>query len=83
MTFDEWVETYKPVKNYTEWGFDHLMFETYGDDWELVYVLPPNRVWTLVEGDTGLFIIEGRHLVNRVGYFVTVKPWSEPVQVPV
>jgi hypothetical protein len=32
-------------------------------------------VWTLVEDDDGdAVIVEGYHLVNRLGYFITAKP---------
>lgn len=82
MTYDEWVETYQPVANYTEHGFESRLFETYGDDLTFIEAMPTDRVWTLVETDRGgEAIIEGRRFVNRIGYFVTVRPWSEPVEV--
>lgn len=61
------------------------------DDWELVKAPDgdtvwnnrPHRrdhdekhIWTIVEGDDGdLYAIPGYHIVNHVGYIVTVKPW--------
>ena len=56
------------------------MFETFGV--ELGYVLAtadlkPNHVWTLVEGDGGTYVVNGYHLVNRIGYFVTQVPYDD------
>jgi hypothetical protein len=28
-------------------------------------------VWTYVDGDGGTYIVDGYHLVNRIGYFIT------------
>jgi len=37
----------------------------------------PNRVWTVVETDEDrLLILPGFHLVNRLGYLLTRKPWQ-------
>ena len=72
----EWESKYQPMQNHiTNNGDDK--FETYGV--ELDYVLSiansePARVWTLVEGDDGLYITSGYHLVNRLNYFVTKNP---------
>lgn len=36
-----------------------------------------NCVWTLVDGDDGgMYALAGVHVVNRVGYIVTEKPWQ-------
>jgi hypothetical protein len=50
------------------------MFETF--DVELGFVLGVNstssqKVWTYVDGDGGTYIVDGYHLVNRIGYFIT------------
>ena len=84
MTFEEWLDKYKPVPNYLDDNASFqdetgrgIMFETYGND--LKYVLSvantePRRVWTYMDGDTGTFVGDGYHLVNRIGYFVTEVP---------
>ena len=38
MTFDEWCDTYKPIKNHidVDSSFDGEMFETYGNEVEFV-----------------------------------------------
>ena len=80
---ERWEETFKPIKNHLTDNTDpdhDGRFETFGR--ELEYVLSvansePNRVWTLVEGDSGKwYISQGYHLVNRVGYYITEKPFE-------
>ena len=31
----------------------------------------PYKVWTYVDGDGGTYLVDGYHLVNRIGYFIT------------
>lgn len=47
------------------------------DDWELLRQYPEDRVWTVVDGDghddeseSGLFVVQGLHYVNRMFYLV-------------
>jgi hypothetical protein len=80
MTHEEWEEEYVPVKNHLDdnASFDGCMFETY--DEEFVHVLrnaDDKKVWTYVEGDEGLYIIPGLHFVNRLGYLITEKPYTD------
>lgn len=83
LAFEEWETQFKPIANRIigSASFDGLMFETYGE--ELAQVLAfanggkagHRKVWTLVDGDDGeAVIVEGYHLVNRLGYFITSKP---------
>ncbi len=91
LTYDQWFEKYRPIKNTIgkHGGFDGCMFETYGAELDFVKVvveLEPKRVWTILEGDGGMFIESGFHFVNRFGYFVTevtVEPQDEnnPIDV--
>jgi len=40
--------------------------------------LPLNTVWTVVDTDDGHWIAQpGFHVVNKLGYVVTQKPWSD------
>lgn len=75
---DAWETAFKPVQNHIsdDRGWNGLMFETYGDDLQFVVAQPQNKVWTWVDSDEGTVILNGYHLVNRIGYFVTEKPWS-------
>lgn len=71
--YDRWFDTFKPVTNHldTSAGYDGAMFETYGAELEHVRQQPTNKVWTLVEAEGHLYVVEGLHFVNRVGYFIT------------
>lgn len=84
---DYWIKTYKPIANTFDdnasWQNEAgvgIMFETYGD--ELGFVLcvadnQPNHVWTLMDGDEGdPVVVHGYYIVNRIGYFITEKPWE-------
>lgn len=81
MTYEDWVEQYKPIKNPTaDHGYDQTMFETYEPDIEMVRKAEKadaRTIWTIVEGDnSGLYITDGYHYVNRVGYFITEVPFE-------
>lgn len=76
MNYEMWAEVYKPKMNHLV-KTEQMHFETYGV--ELGYVLAtadlePDRVWTLVDGDEGTWIVNGYHLVNRIAYFITEVP---------
>lgn len=75
----EWIEEFNPIpnpQNNTAFVVDGncRLYETYGEDWEMVKAADPNHVWTLIDEDGETCIIAGRHLANRLGYFITVKP---------
>lgn len=82
MDIDQWAETFKPIQNHItpDSSFGGEMFETFGNDLEYVLTLvrqgfdKAGMVWTYADGDTGTFICEGYHLVNRIGYFITEVP---------
>jgi hypothetical protein len=86
MTYEMWEEIYKPKDNHLVKNEGQKHFETYGI--ELGYVLAtadiePDRVWTLVDGDEGTYIINGYHLVNRISYFITEVPYlGDGIEIP-
>lgn len=82
-TLDAWEKAFKPIENHIsgDQGWDGLMFETYGDDLQFVVAQPQKKIWTWVDGEDGTYIINGYHLVNRIGYFVTEKSWAEDHEV--
>jgi hypothetical protein len=84
MTVEQWEEQYEPFVNHLDadasWATDDangIMFETYGAEVDYVYARPLNHTWTYVDGEEGTYILAGRHLVNRIGYFVTAVPWKD------
>jgi hypothetical protein len=79
MDYDEWVAKYKPIMNNMREKEQTEMFETYGEEKAYVHGVKrfnPNHVWTLIEGDEGLWITSGYHFVNRVNYFITEIPFE-------
>lgn len=79
MTLAEWETEYKPIVNpYTAdlLGDGGYLWETFGDELTRIQETANNLVWTLIDTDTGTVIIEGYHLVDRVGYYITEKPWQ-------
>lgn len=91
MSLDAWADKFIPMRNNIVCvaSFDGLMFETYGAELEQVLAYAngkmgktgSRKVWTLVEDDEGgAVIVEGYHLCNRLGYFITVKPAKVGIQ---
>jgi hypothetical protein len=83
LTFDEFIEKYKPIDNpHVEDAPFDFMFETYDEEFEQVKNTEFKYVWTIVESDEGTVLIPGVHLVNRLGYFITEVPWeNENIEV--
>lgn len=79
MSFDEWVEEYKPIKNTIDSNasYDGLMHETYGKEEEFVRKADDAKIWTLIDTDGENQIDNGYARVNRMGYFITEKPAPE------
>lgn len=50
------------------------MLETYGDDMlqvRAINKISPMRLWTMVDGEHGMYLLQGLHYVNRLYYVVT------------
>lgn len=79
MTYDYWVENFKPIKNkVSKYPDDSLIhFETYGEEIEFVKQHDNRNIWTEVDGDSGTYIVAGWHFVNRISYYVTEEPWED------
>ena len=76
LSYDAWVSRYRPVKNMIDpnAAYDGCMFETFGNEVKFVQTIEAQRIWTLLDCDGKLLIVEGFHYVNRLGYFVTELP---------
>jgi hypothetical protein len=86
MDFDEWVAEYKPILNHIDnnASFGGLMFETYGDEYEFVKQSPEKNIWMYGDGDDGgSYIWSGWGFVNRIGYFITDKPFPDNVTIQI
>jgi hypothetical protein len=86
LTYDDWRDAYRPIPNALRSAapFDGLMFETFGPERDAVAASDPACVWTIVDGeDESLWVLSGCHFVNRLGYFITERPWAgaKPVEI--
>ena len=87
MDMDTWSDKYQPVLNLLgdnpslDDGNGGIMFETYGREVDFVRgvtITNPRNVWTYIDGSDGQpLVVNGWHLVNRIGYLVTAVP-AEP-----
>lgn len=81
--FEIWADTFKPQKNTLDKnaGVDGCLFESFGAEFahvKSVLESEPDRVWTLVESDSGKwYVSQGFHRVNRVGYLISELPYDE------
>ena len=85
ITFEEFIETYKPQKNpfVQDSSYDGHMFETYGVELAHVREYGNKNIWTIINCENEeSWIIPGFHFVNRLGYILCEIPWeSEDIQV--
>lgn len=78
ITYEEWLEKFKPIKNNRGSNFVNADGEeTYGyfdsydsEDRELLEKTPGNRIWTLVNEDNHDTLLSGAHHVNRMEYYI-------------
>ncbi|EQB16528.1 MULTISPECIES: hypothetical protein [Sphingobium] len=79
LTEDDFLDRFHVTPNHLSdtAGFDFgeggCLFEASGPELAFVLAQPPSRVWTIVEGDDGMEITDGMHVVNRLGYLVTAR----------
>jgi hypothetical protein len=80
LTYDAWVEQYKPV---TDEDGNVRPFETYGADYETVQSVDPACVWTRCDSSGFDYISNGLHWVDRFLYYVTEVPFEAGVEVEI
>jgi hypothetical protein len=86
LSVEEWDQKYLPIKNIFDdnASWNGVMYETYGDEQELVRRTKNEYVWTYIDGNEGTYLIAGYHIVNRIGYFICEEKWDhENIQVEV
>jgi hypothetical protein len=79
MTYEEWVETYKPIKNPRREGDeDNIEFDTHDDHVIVSHHAKRNAVWTWIDDNDGEpdYIISGYGRVNRLAYYITEVPYD-------
>ena len=77
MTWSEFSDFFKPIRNIFSNDPDQQMYETYGAELDFIMHAKPNNVWTYLQTDEGSVTVEGVHYVNRLGYFITEVPWID------
>jgi len=86
LTEEEFESQFNLIDNHIDpnASWDNKMFETYDDELEFVKQQNPRNVWTIIEGDNDTtFISSGFHLVNRVGYLISLEEWEQPTEVEI
>lgn len=82
-TEDQWDEKFlnsivtNPFEDDASWNGG--LFETYGEQLkhvQSVAMQTPNKVWTLIDGDEGMYVVTGYHYVNAFGYLITDLEWE-------
>ena len=84
ISVEEWESRYKPIRNVLDpnASWDGIMYETYGDDFNLVVKYPNEQIWTYCDGNDGTYLYAGLYLADRIGYFICEEKWGdENIQV--
>lgn len=79
LTETEFDQQFTLVKNHLDENAscDGYMFETYGAEVDYVMSYDVQHVWTYQDNDYGQpCITNGKHVVNRIGYFISEQPWE-------
>jgi hypothetical protein len=80
LTWKEFEDRFKPIKNHFRNDPDEIMFETYGEEVDFVRAQDANRIWTYADGDYCSYVGSGYHFVNRIGYYITELPFEDDTQ---
>lgn len=91
LTEDQFDARYKLRTNHlnphASWAFGDgtgCLFETYGEELDFVRSQDPQTIWTFVDGDDGdQYVMSGYHLVNRIGYLLSIEPVPEGTDIEV
>jgi len=87
LTAAEWINIFKPTVNPKSHEGDAdifnldvpvpLLFEHDREhDKALLEGVDYRHVWTVVSGDNSVYIVEGRHYVNRICHLITDVAWD-------
>lgn len=77
LTWPEFLEQFKPLRNELSADPGQLMYETFGAELEFVSNADPHRVWTYVDSGEYSVIVEGLQFSNRVAFYITEVPWVD------
>jgi hypothetical protein len=71
LTYEEWIEQYKP---HLDFEGSPIAYETYGDDYDYIADIDNEYVWTWTDGGDYSVITNGFSYVNRLNYYVCTVP---------
>lgn len=82
LSGDDFEHRYEVIQNHLAPNapYGGAWFETFGPEQEYISSIEPERIWTIIEGESATWIIAGRHSMNRLGYLITTKSWSDPFE---
>jgi hypothetical protein len=80
LTFEEWVDKYKPI---CDMDGSPIMYETYGEDLDIIHKQDPDYVWTWTDGGDYSVITNGISYVNRMNYYICTVPYDLDVIIQV
>jgi hypothetical protein len=80
LTFEEWVDKYKPI---CDMDGNPIMYETYGEDLEIIQKQDPECIWTWTDGGDYSVITNGFSFVNRLNYYICTVPCSSDILVQI
>jgi hypothetical protein len=81
-------DKYKPIYNHLTGPYEEgqtegevigveQYFETYGKEVEYVKKQDGKYIWTLIEAEGNLYILQGWHFVNRLNYLIASVPYED------
>jgi hypothetical protein len=80
LTYEEWIEQYKP---HLDFEGNPIAYETYGDDYDYIADIDNEYVWTWTDGGDYSVITNGFSFVNRLNYYVCTVPCSTDILVQI
>ncbi len=89
LTEEKFLELYRPLPNELndnasfDFGDGGCLYETYGAELEHIKLQSKSFVWTIIEGEESLVIVNGVYLVNRLGYLITAEPWQDDIHIEI
>ena len=80
LTFEEWVKQYKPI---CDIDGNPIMYETYGEDLEIVQKQDFEYIWTWTDGGDYSVITNGFSRVNRLNYYICTVPFDPDILIQI
>ena len=77
LTWKQFDEEFKPIKNHISLDPRQESFETDGEDLTFVQSQDTNKIWTWVQRDNCDLLVNGLATENQLGYYITENPWDE------